>query len=55
MNLLKREKSTKSERITIMLDKDLSKKLRIIQSKKIMQGNHYSFSKTINEVLRRVL
>lgn len=45
-----------SKRITVVLDDDLVKKLRIIQSKKILQSSDYvSFSKIINDVLRRTL
>ena len=43
-------------RVTIMLDVDLAKKLRIIQSEKISKLiNHVSFSRVINEQLRKVL
>ncbi|QUC65560.1 hypothetical protein NsoK4_04820 [Nitrosopumilus sp. K4] len=42
-----------SSRITIMLDKDLEKKLRIKQSKMIQDSaKSISFSHVINEVLR---
>jgi len=44
-----------TERVTILLSKDLSKKLRLIQSKKIASGESHSFSKTIDEVLRKAL
>ncbi len=45
-----------SERITIMLDEDLAKKLRIIQSKKIAKSSDsISFSRVINEELRKSL
>lgn len=43
-------------RVTIMLDIDLDKKIRGIQAKKIIQEqSSYSFSKTLNEVLRKGL
>ncbi len=43
-------------RITIILDDNLVKKLRIIQSKKIFKSKKsVSFSKVINEELRKVL
>ena len=45
-----------SKRITIVLDDVLAKKLRIIQSKRISKSiEHVSFSKVINEELRKVL
>jgi hypothetical protein len=45
-----------SKRITIVLDEDLVKKLRAIQSKKISKSTeHVSFSRVINEELRRAL
>jgi len=45
-----------SKRITIVLDDDLVKKLRIIQSKKIAKSEKsISFSKTMNEELRNAL
>jgi hypothetical protein len=45
-----------SKRITIVLDDDLVKKLRIIQSKKIAKSEKsISFSKTMNEELRKAL
>ena len=44
------------KRVTIMLDEDLAKKLRIIQSKKISKlTEHVSFSCVINDQLRKVL
>ena len=43
-----------SKRITIMIDDDLDKKLRQRQAKMIQQINEsYSYSKTINDVLRK--
>ncbi len=43
-------------RITIVLDEELVKKLRVIQSKMIAQSSsHVSFSKVINEKLRKAL
>ena len=45
-----------SKRVTIVLDNDVVKKLRIIQSKKISKSTeHVSFSRVINEELRKVL
>ncbi len=45
-----------TKRITIVLDDDLAKKLRVIQSKKISKSTeHVSFSRVINEELRRAL
>lgn len=45
-----------SHRVTIMLDEDLDKKIRQMQARKIQKNNStYSFSKTLNEVLRKAL
>lgn len=45
-----------SKRVTIMIDDDLDKKLRIKQAKMIQQEqSSYSYSKTLNETLRKVL
>lgn len=44
-----------ADRVTIMLDTDLSKKLRLKQAKKIQTGESYSFSQTINDTLRETL
>ncbi len=45
-----------SRRITIVLDDDLVKKLRTIQSKKLAKSNKsISFSSVINDELRRVV
>ena len=45
-----------SKRITIVLDVDMLKKLRIIQSKKIVKSTeHVSFSRVINVELRKAL
>lgn len=45
-----------SKRVTIIIDDDVDKKLRQRQSKIIQQTNEtYSFSKTINELLRKSL
>jgi len=45
-----------SKRITIVLDVDLVKKLRVIQSKKISKSTeHVSFSRIINEEIRKAL
>jgi len=45
-----------AKRVTIMIDDDLDKKLRMRQAKMIQQNQtSHSFSKTINEILRKVL
>jgi len=45
-----------SKRITIMIDDDLDRKLRISQAKKIQsEQTSYSFSKVLNETLRKAL
>ena len=44
------------KRITIVLDDDLVKKLRIIQAKKLTKSeNSVSFSSVINQELRRTV
>ena len=43
-----------AKRVTIMLDEDLDKKLRMIQAKLIQSTNmSLSFSEVINETLRK--
>ena len=45
-----------AKRITIMIDYDIDKKLRLIQAKQISKTNSsVSYSSVINEVLRRQL
>ena len=45
-----------SKSITIVLDNDLVKKLRIIQSKNIIKSKEsVSFSKVVNDELRKVI
>jgi len=45
-----------AKRITVVLDDQVVKKLRIIQSKKISKSTkHVSFSRVINEELRKAL
>ena len=45
-----------AERITIMLNSDIAKKLRALQSNKIKESpSSVSFSKIINEVLEKGL
>ncbi len=45
-----------SERLTIMLNSDLAKKLRALQSKKIKEtSSTVSFSRIVNEVLEKGL
>ncbi|HUT05074.1 MAG TPA: hypothetical protein VMW74_00055 [Nitrosopumilaceae archaeon] len=45
-----------AKRVTIMLDEDLDRKLRLVQAKAIQSTNSsVSFSSTLNEVLRNGL
>ena len=45
-----------SKRVTIMIDDGLDKKLRLHQAKMIQQEmTSYSYSKVLNETLRKVL
>jgi hypothetical protein len=45
-----------SKRVTIMIDEDLDKKLRVKQAKLIAKTqSSYSYSKVINEILRKIL
>ncbi len=45
-----------SKRVSIMIDDDIDKKLRILQAKMIHQKQtSYSYSKAINDSLRQVL
>ncbi len=45
-----------SKRVTIMIDEDLDKKLRLRQAKLISQEQtSYSYSRVLNEVLRKSL
>ncbi len=45
-----------SKRVTIVIDDDLDKKLRVRQAKLIQQTNSsYSYSRVLNETLRKVL
>jgi len=45
-----------SKRVTIMIDEDLDKKLRLRQAKMIQQEHiSYSYSRVLNETLRKVL
>ncbi len=45
-----------AKRVTIMIDDDLDKKLRLRQAKMIQQEQtSFSYSKVINEVLRTAL
>jgi len=42
--------------MTIMIEEDLDKKLRILQAKMILQKQtSYSYSKAVNDSLRKVL
>ncbi len=46
----------KSRRVTIMIEDELDKKLRLLQAKKIIKYQAtYSYSKVINELLRTQL
>jgi predicted transcriptional regulator len=43
-----------SKRITVMIDDDLDKKLRLMQAKKIQaEQSSYSFSRVMNECIRK--
>ena len=45
-----------AKRVTIMIDDDLDKKLRVRQAKLIQtEQTSYSYSKVLNEILRKVL
>ena len=45
-----------SKRVTIMIDEDLDKKIRLRQAKLIQQEQtSYSYSKVLNEALRKAL
>ena len=45
-----------SRRITLLIDNDLVKKLRLLQAKQISKHQtSYSFDKIVNETLRKVL
>jgi len=45
-----------SKRVTIMIDGDLDKKIRLIQAKRIQQEqSSCSYSKVLNEALRKAL
>ena len=45
-----------AKRITIMIDDDLDKKIRLLQAKEIAKSTKSaSFSSTLNEVLRKGL
>lgn len=45
-----------SKRVTIMIDEDLDKKLRLRQAKFISQEQtSYSYSRVVNEIIRKVL
>ncbi len=55
IGMLSREVIMLSRRVTVMIDDDLDKKLRKIQSRKIEATTaSYSYSKTLNDVLRKV-
>ena len=45
-----------SKRVTVILDDEIIKKLRVIQSKKISKSiGHVSFSQVINDELRKII
>jgi len=45
-----------SKRVTVMIDEDLDKKLRLRQAKLIQQDHSgHSFSRVLNEALRKSL
>jgi len=45
-----------SKRVTIMIDDDLDKKIRLRQAKMIQQEQtSYSYSKVLNETLRKAM
>ncbi len=45
-----------SERLTIMLNSEIAKKLRVIQAKKIKEtSSTVSFSRIVNEILEKGL
>lgn len=45
-----------SKRVTVSLDDDLDKKIRLLQAKRITQDNSsVSFSKVLNDIIRKSL
>ena len=45
-----------NKRVTIMIDEDLDKKIRLRQAKYIQQNQtSHSYSKTLNEIIRKSL
>jgi len=45
-----------AQRVTIMLDEDLAKKLKLLQAKRLKESNKsISFSKVLNEVVQKWL
>ncbi|MCA9828582.1 MAG: hypothetical protein KC444_09410 [Nitrosopumilus sp.] len=45
-----------SRRVTIMIDDDLDKKIRIHQAKMLQKENaSFSYSKALNEILRKCI
>ncbi len=45
-----------AKRVTIMIDEDLDKKLRLRQAKMIQQEqSSYSYSRVLNDILRKSL
>ena len=45
-----------SKRVTIMIDDDLDRKIRLVQAKRIIKEQKaVSFSKVINDIVRKTL
>jgi hypothetical protein len=45
-----------SKRITVMIDEELDKKIRLLQAKKIVQEeSSYSYSRVMNDCIRKSL
>ena len=43
-------------RVTVMMEDDLDKKIRLFQAKKMQKENEtYSYSKAVNDILRKAL
>jgi hypothetical protein len=56
LNMIISKYEMMAKRITVMIDDDIDKKLRQYQAKMIQQSSGaYSYSKTINDVLKKSL
>ncbi|MFQ5781522.1 MAG: hypothetical protein ACE5GR_00535 [Nitrosopumilus sp.] len=45
-----------ARRVTIMIEPDLDKKIRIFQAKKLQKENtSYSYSKAVNDILKKCI